>query len=91
MSRFNPGDLVYLKSGGHHMTVATIKGDVLTCDWHGPTGIPHRAEYEDAQLLPSRLTLPEQPAIQISPDINAAIGEPLPGTPEDWRKKHGLS
>jgi uncharacterized protein YodC (DUF2158 family) len=33
-----PGDIVVLKSGGHPITVAEVKGDAVTCLWMGGEG-----------------------------------------------------
>jgi uncharacterized protein YodC (DUF2158 family) len=33
-----PGDVVILKSGGHSMTVAEVKGDAIACVWMGGEG-----------------------------------------------------
>jgi uncharacterized protein YodC (DUF2158 family) len=33
MVDFKPGDVVQLKSGGPLMTVSTVCGEVLTCEW----------------------------------------------------------
>jgi len=33
-----PGDVVMLKSGGHPLTVAEVKEDVVTCVWMGDQG-----------------------------------------------------
>ncbi|WP_409189957.1 YodC family protein [Bradyrhizobium sp. RDM4] len=51
------GDIVMLKSGGQPLTVATVKGDDVTCLWMGAEGdlfretLPHavleRLEVED--------------------------------------------
>ena len=33
-----PGDVVTLKSGGHPMTVAEVRDDVIACLWMGAEG-----------------------------------------------------
>ena len=33
-----PGDVVVLKSGGHPITVAEVKDEVVTCLWMGGEG-----------------------------------------------------
>ena len=86
--RFKTGDVVYLKSGGHHMTVGATAGypHGIECDWHDQNGTPHRADYRLEQLV---LSPPPPPATQ-SQDrgIQSPINIPEPNT--DWRDKHGL-
>ena len=52
------GDVVMLKSGGHPMTVAAIKGDAAECLWMGAEGDLFRetlplAVLESAEFDPS--------------------------------------
>ena len=35
---FEPGDVVFLKSGGHPMTVAAVEEDSIDCIWVGEEG-----------------------------------------------------
>lgn len=78
---FKPGDVVFLKSGGHHMVVRFALDDTARCDWHDQNGIPHWADYNVAQLEPAAPPLPqnqESAAPGFAPDDS------------DWRKSHGL-
>jgi uncharacterized protein YodC (DUF2158 family) len=53
------GDVVMLKSGGHPMTVATVKGDAAECLWMGgegdlfretlPQAVLERAEFDPSE------------------------------------------
>jgi uncharacterized protein YodC (DUF2158 family) len=53
------GDVVMLKSGGHPMTVATVKGDAVECLWMGgegdlfretlPLAVLERAEFDPSE------------------------------------------
>lgn len=36
--KFKHGYVVVLKSGGHHMTVASINGTQVSCQWFVPIG-----------------------------------------------------
>jgi uncharacterized protein YodC (DUF2158 family) len=38
MAALNPGDRVRLRSGGHLMTVHTINGQNIDCQWFTPAG-----------------------------------------------------
>ena len=54
-----PGDVVVLKSGGHPITVAEVKDEVVTCLWMGgegdlfrealPLAVLELAEIEDSE------------------------------------------
>ncbi len=53
-----PGDVVMLKSGGHPLTVAEVKGDAVVCIWMGGEGVLFRetlplAVLESAEFDPS--------------------------------------
>lgn len=53
-----PGDVVMLKSGGHPLTVADVKGDAVECIWMGSEGDLFRqtlplAVLESAEFDPS--------------------------------------
>lgn len=83
-SKFKAGDVVHLKSGGHHMTVECVMGGLsrprAKCWWHDNHGVPHTGEFGEATLVLSQM-MPENQAQTINPQ-----GE----TAESWRMKHGL-
>ena len=55
---FKIGDTVTLKSGGHLMTIASINGELVTCDWSVRGDIKSKS-LSSAQLL--KADLPQKP------------------------------
>jgi len=54
---FEIGDVVILKSGGLHMTVASVaaKDGIIWCQWHDANGKPRTWGYPAAALKESKL------------------------------------
>ncbi|WP_165390224.1 DUF2158 domain-containing protein [Thalassococcus sp. S3] len=44
------GDIVSLRSGGPNMTVSSIEGDAILCDWIDSKGMPRQRSYRLGML-----------------------------------------
>ena len=89
--KFKTGDVVYLKSGGQHMTVSDVhyqSGYFYDCQWHDPAGAAQSGNYWEVMLMPSQ---PDAHSLYIGAQAGVGAGAPDPAvSAKDWRDKHGL-
>jgi uncharacterized protein YodC (DUF2158 family) len=77
---FEPGDVVFLKSGGQSLTVATVDDDNLECIWMGEEGELFR------ETLPS-VVLTKAPDMADEDIDEEDVGDEDLGEEEDEAKK----
>jgi uncharacterized protein YodC (DUF2158 family) len=61
MNNFRSGDIVSLRSGGVHMTVATIAENSVTCQWYNAISGKVEKETFFYQMLRPGATAPQNP------------------------------
>ncbi len=52
--KFNPGDVVVLKSGGPDMTVVEVSHDIVSCEWFKDTNEVLHRKFNFAALRAAR-------------------------------------